>query len=175
MKGNLQSAAIWLIGDFIAQFIERHRGLKRTGQFSSTHILSNLDGNRSVVAAFYGGAVFTPLASRWYKTLLEFFPQTTPKSIARRVFFDQVAWSPIALCIYFTFMSVVAHGLSTQAYYDSQYKIRHTLPQTLVSNWMFWVPVQAANFLFVHPSRWLLTVNLAAIPWTAYLSVTSNK
>jgi protein Mpv17 len=176
----LQSAVIWGIGDTIAQSISYYSVSAKLPSSSSSSSLGaslfdQFDTRRTLTAAAYGGLVFTPIARRWYQHVVKIFPQTTLPSITRRVLADQLLWSPVALAIYFSTMSIVQLGLSIDAVNDIRYKIGTVLPPTLVTNWMFWMPLQFVNFFFVAPHRWILTVNLAAIPWTAYLSYLEAK
>lgn len=176
IKDVCQTAIIWAIGDTTAQLIQAHKRMtKPTQPFTLRHALERFDDKRCVLAAFYGGVIFAPVAGRWYQHLIRVFPQTTSRSMASRIFCDQVLWSPFALMMYFSFMAVVARGFSIDAYYQVRFDATQTLPGTLAVNWCFWVPVQAMNFFYIRPSRWLLMVNLAAVPWTAYLSLKSDR
>jgi protein Mpv17 len=172
----LQSAAIWAVGDVIAQRLSPAATddltLEAAAAASSPR---RIDYNRTAIAAAYGGLVFTPLANRWYLHILRVFPHSTLPSITKRVMSDQLVWSPIALAIYFTTMGVVHGGVQFDTYLGIRYKLQYVLPTTLATNWVFWVPVQYFNFFFVSPRHWLLTVNVAAIPWTAYLSWAEAK
>ncbi|CUG25248.1 membrane-associated protein, putative [Bodo saltans] len=176
-KSMLQSAVIWSIGDTIAQYMSFYSSSssKVSDGAVAAGFFDQFDTRRTLIAASYGGLVFTPIASRWYQHVVRLFPQTTLPSITRRVLADQLLWSPVALAIYFSTMSLVHLGPSIDAVHDVQYKIGTVLPPTLVTNWMFWMPLQFVNFFFVAPHRWILTVNLAAIPWTAYLSYMEAK
>lgn len=166
---------IWAAGDATAQFVEKHKfffdsSRVKSKEFTLIHMRDLFDSDRSLQAAFFGGFVFAPMANRWYNSLLKALPQHTSKVVAQRVLLDQLMWSPFILSVYFLYMAFSSTGFTVDAIHCGMYSLRELLPSTLALNWCYWVPLQLFNFYYVSPARWLLTVNIAAVPWTAYLA-----
>ncbi|MCJ1412176.1 Protein required for ethanol metabolism [Ptychographa xylographoides] len=119
--------------------------------------------------ALYGGAVFGPAATTWYKFLqakINF--KNTNATIIARVLADQTIFASTNL---FVFLSSMAYLEGT----DPRAKLKSTYVEALKKNWMVWPGVQAINFKFVPLDHRVLVVNVVSLGWNCYLSYVNSK
>ena len=200
-KSMGQATVLWGLGDIVAQGIGHHHNAKmrraeeaalreargeeqpapsakKKGMPPLSVMLGGWDHMQTARASFFGGFFFAPLAHRWYGALNSVFPPPAKggvpaQTILKRVASDQFIWSPCILTLYFAYNAVMNDGLNFVE--SAFYKVSTALLPTLLTNWCVWIPLQWFNFMFVNPARWFLLVNVAAVPWTAYMAYTNAK
>ncbi|KAL8676141.1 MAG: hypothetical protein Q9186_007315, partial [Xanthomendoza sp. 1 TL-2023] len=138
---------LFATGDVMAQQavekvgIEKHN-LARTGRM-----------------ALYGGAVFGPAATTWFKFLQQRINlRTENATIAARVLTDQTVFSTTNLFCFLSSMAIM-EGTSPKDKLDSAYWT------ALQKNWMLWPFVQAINFKFVPLDHRVLVVNVVSLAY----------
>ncbi|KZF24234.1 hypothetical protein L228DRAFT_228204 [Xylona heveae TC161] len=119
--------------------------------------------------ALYGGAVFGPAATTWFKFLQnKVVLQNKTAQVAARVGLDQLAFTPLNLGFFLTSMSLMEGT-------DPKKKINDTYTKALTTNWMVWPWVQMANFTVVPLEHRVLVVNIVALGWNCYLSYINSS
>jgi len=154
---SVTTAVLFATGDTLAQ-----QAVDKVG-------IENQDMARTGRMALYGGAIFGPAATTWFKFLSTKVNLRNPNAtIVARVGLDQVVFAP---CNLFVFLSTMAamEGTSPQKKLDSTYK------SALTKNWMVWPWVQIANFKFVPLEHRVLVVNVISLGWNCYLSYLNNQ
>jgi len=168
----LISAALWSVGDVLAQLIE------------SSGLKSSL---RTLRIAVFGGLIFAPLTGRWFTFLNETFPDSQTSAVppydgdqwtalinvllsawpvALRVIVDQVIYSPFILSVLFLSVGLMeGNGWSAAVN-----KWRAAIVPSLIRNWQVWPVVQTVNQSLIPAPYRLLVTNMVAVPWTAYLA-----
>lgn len=154
---SLTTAVLFAVGDITAQQAIEKKGLgkhelARTGRMFA-----------------YGGAVFGPAATTWFKILSKrVVLQNKNAEILARVACDQLIFAPTFIGIFLGSMAVL-EGSSPKEKLDKSYV------DTLQTNWMVWPFVQMVNFKFVPLQHRVLAVNVVSIGWNSYLSMASAK
>ncbi|KAK3388931.1 hypothetical protein B0T20DRAFT_447315 [Sordaria brevicollis] len=141
------------IGDITAQQLVDRRGF------------SNHDLSRTGRMALYGGTVFGPAATTWFRFLQKrvVVPGSPNKTILARVAADQGLFAPTFIGIFLGSMAVL-EGTSVEE------KLRKNYWEALSTNWMVWPFVQMVNFKVVPLDHRVLFVNVISIGWNCYLS-----
>ncbi|KAI9739663.1 MAG: Protein required for ethanol metabolism [Cirrosporium novae-zelandiae] len=145
-----------------------------TGDVMSQQVVEKVgwdkhDYMRTVRLGGYGGVVFGPAATTWYKVLQKRVNLSSAnKTIAARVGLDQLVFAPIHMVIFLSTMSVL-EGTSPQKKLETTYK------DAIQKNWMVWPWIQAVNFKLVPLEHRVLVVNVVSLGWNCYLSYINNK
>lgn len=114
--------------------------------------------SRSVNMGFYGGCIFGPAATLWFRFLqnrvvISGKPNLT---IVARVLADQTVFASTNL---FVFLNTMALLEGT----DPKKKLETTYWNALSKNWMVWPFVQIVNFKFVPLDQRVLVVNVVSL------------
>ncbi|KAE8449509.1 Protein required for ethanol metabolism [Mollisiaceae sp. DMI_Dod_QoI] len=146
------TAVLFATGDTLAQQLVEKKGWK------------NHDIARSGRMALYGGAVFGPAATTWFKFLQHkiVLPNKNAEILAR-VACDQTIFASTNLFCFLSSMAIM-EGTSPKDKLDKSYWT------ALKSNWMVWPFIQVVNFKFVPLHHRVLLVNVISIGWNCYLS-----
>jgi len=126
------------------------------------HSLGDLDWSRLRRFGGLGLFVSAPLLHYWYGFLSRAFP-TSPM---RRVLADQFGFAPVFLSG-FIFGNEFFQRMSVE---KSLAKVKQEIQQTVLVNWVVWIPFQSLNFNFVPLQYQVLANNMAAVFWNGYLS-----
>ncbi|KAI4142366.1 MAG: hypothetical protein L6R39_004960, partial [Caloplaca ligustica] len=119
--------------------------------------------------ALYGGAVFGPAATTWFKFLQQRIKfKNENVTIAARVLTDQTVFASTNLFCFLSSMAIM-EGTSPKDKLDSTYWT------ALQKNWMLWPAVQAVNFKLVPLEHRVLLVNVVSLGWNCYLSYINSK
>jgi protein Mpv17 len=113
--------------------------------------------------AAYGGLVFGPAATLWYRALSRVNLSSKALTIGARVGLDQAVFATTNLCVFLSTMSFLEGS-------DPKEKLRSSYWTALKTNWIVWPAVQAGNFAMVPLEHRVLVVNLVSIGWNCYLS-----
>ncbi|MCJ1357024.1 MAG: Plasma membrane t-SNARE, secretory vesicle fusion [Icmadophila ericetorum] len=153
----LATAVLFATGDVLAQ-----QAVEKVGR--EKHNFA-----RTGRMALYGGAVFGPAATLWYRFLQKrVVLKNHNLTIAAQVMADQVIFASTNLAVFLTSMATM-EGTSAKA------KLNSTYLTALKANWMLWPAVQAVNFKLVPLHHRVLVVNVVAIGWNCYLSYVNSK
>ncbi|KAM7206734.1 Mpv17 / PMP22 family domain containing protein [Rhypophila sp. PSN 637] len=152
------TAVLFGVGDVAAQQLVEKKGPK-------SHDL--LRTGRMVL---YGGAVFGPAATTWFRILQKRvnFPGSPNKTMLARVALDQGVFAPTFIGIFLSSMAVL-EGSSPREKLDKSYR------ECLTTNYMIWPFVQMVNFKLVPLEHRVLFVNVISLGWNCYLSFLNSK
>ncbi|KAJ6084620.1 hypothetical protein N7486_011420 [Penicillium sp. IBT 16267x] len=143
-------------GDILAQQAVDRRGLEKH------------DFARTGRMALYGGAVFGPAATQWYRILQRHINLKSRVSTAiARVAADQMVFAPIQLTCFLYSMAIMEGS-------DVQEKLRHSWEPSYKANLLVWPFVQAVNFTFVPLELRVLVVNVVSLGWNCFLSLLNS-
>ncbi|KAI9628618.1 hypothetical protein KEM48_011574 [Puccinia striiformis f. sp. tritici PST-130] len=119
---------------------------------------------RTARLAGYGGFVFAPLGTRWFKTL-DFIQLKSHKlTTLLKLSIDQIIAAPTMLAFFFYTMNF-CNDLK-----QGEERLREKWGPTLYKNWIVFIPLQAINFGVVPSHLRLLVINGASLFWNSYLS-----
>ncbi|PYI04629.1 integral membrane protein, Mpv17/PMP22 family [Aspergillus sclerotiicarbonarius CBS 121057] len=153
---SLTTATLFAVGDGLAQQAVEKKGL------------SNHDVVRSGRMALYGGAIFGPVATKWFQFMQNRIQLSTPgRTLAARVSADQLLCAPTMIGVFLTSMSVM-EGIKPQE------KLQRTYWDALKANWTLWPMVQAGNLWLVPLQYRVLVVNVVNIGWNCFLSLVNS-
>ncbi|KAI9802739.1 MAG: Protein required for ethanol metabolism [Sarcosagium campestre] len=142
---SLTTATLFATGDVLAQQAVEKRGAKK-------HDLA-----RTGRMALYGGAVFGPGATLWYRFLQNKIrlPNKNVEIIAR-VAVDQGVFATTNLFLFLSSMSIMEGS-------DPKEKLEKSYTTALVKNFQVWPLVQAINFKLVPLEHRVLVVNIVSL------------
>lgn len=146
----LTASILFGTGDAIAQ----------TAVEKKSPFKGNYDYFRTLRLGLYGGAIFAPIMSVWFKTL-EKVPGK-PGSLGNvlgKVAADQALAAPNMLALFFTATTLMGGGSTG----DVKKKLEDSYWDTLKTSWMVWIPVQGINMAFVPVQQRLLFVNVVSL------------
>ncbi|PWN20317.1 protein SYM1 [Microstroma glucosiphilum] len=127
----------------------------------------NYDYVRTLRLGLYGGAIFAPIMSVWFRTL-EKVPGVPGSfaNVAGKVALDQGLAAPNMLAVFFTATTLMAGGSTA----DVKKKLDTSYWSTLKTSWAVWIPVQGLNMAFVPVGQRLLFVNVVSLAWNTFLA-----
>ncbi|KAF2664115.1 hypothetical protein BT63DRAFT_429652 [Microthyrium microscopicum] len=169
---SLTTAILFGTGDIAAQQLVESTG-------PSNHAYS-----RTARMALYGGTIFGPAATTWYRFLqARVNLSSKATTVAARVGLDQLVFTPINLTCFLSSMAVMegwksstgvggggVNGSSVSAGERVREKMGSTFGQAFGKNLLIWPWVQIANFSVVPLEHRVLLVNVVALGWNCYLS-----
>ncbi|KAF8231464.1 hypothetical protein L208DRAFT_1452480 [Tricholoma matsutake] len=150
------AAVLFGAGDVIAQ-----QGIEGRGK--------QHDFMRTARLSFYGGTMFGPCITTWYRFLNGIKFASPTRAVVYRVWLDQTTFSPFVLVLFFGSMSVLegkAHEAMT--------RIKSAYVPTLILNWSVFAPTQIINFALVPPHLRFVFVGVVSLCWNTYLSASNS-
>ncbi|WYZ44043.1 hypothetical protein EsH8_VII_000479 [Colletotrichum jinshuiense] len=154
---SITTAILFATGDITAQQLVEKRGLQK-------HDLS-----RTGRMALYGGVIFGPAATTWFKFLQNnIVLKNKNAEILARVAVDQGVFAPVMIGVFLSSMATL-EGSPVQEKLDKNYTT------ALTSNYMLWPFVQMVNFKVVPLHHRVLFVNVISIGWNSYLSFLNSQ
>lgn len=129
------------------------------------------DKKRTVHMAFSGVAVGV-LCHHWYKVLDRFIIGKTFDMVAKKLFLDQIIFSPIMIVTFFGSLAL----FEKDPIKNFQEEVRDKFVTLYKAEWMVWPPAQIINFYFL-PTRYrVLYDNTISLGYDVYTSqVKHNK
>ncbi|KAI5286290.1 Protein required for ethanol metabolism [Ascosphaera aggregata] len=108
--------------------------------------------------ALYGGVIFGPAATTWYRFLDRKIrvPSSVPLTVASRVAADQAIFAPIHMCVFLSSMSILEGT-------DPIEKVKGNFKRGYLANLALWPAVQAVNFKFTPLEHRVMVVNLVSL------------
>ncbi|ORX41118.1 hypothetical protein BD324DRAFT_40998 [Kockovaella imperatae] len=159
MGNMLTSAVLFATGDIIAQ-----QGIEKKGW-------KNHDVARTGRIIFWGGGLFAPAVTVWFRQLQKIPIQSKWGGAIVRTSLDQFLFAPVVVTGFFTVMTLL-EGKDMNAV---KQKWNAQFVPTLQANWGVFIPTQLINMAFVPLQYRLLVINAVNIPWNAYLSLQAAK
>ncbi|PMD33704.1 hypothetical protein L207DRAFT_571181 [Hyaloscypha variabilis F] len=154
---SITTAVLFATGDTMAQQLVEKKGLR------------NHDLARSGRMALYGGAIFGPAATTWFKFLQhKIVLKNKNAEILARVACDQGIFAGTNLFVFLSSMAIM-EGTSPKE------KLEKSYWTALTKNWMVWPFVQAINFKLVPLHHRVLVVNVVSLGWNCYLSYLNSQ
>jgi len=154
---SITTAILFATGDVLAQQAVEKKSIQKH-EFARTFRM-----------ALYGGAIFGPAATTWFKFLQNnVVLKNKNLEIAARVAADQTLFAPTNLFVFLNTMAIM-EGSSPKD------KLEKSYSTALQKNWMVWPAVQAVNFKLVPLEHRVLVVNVVSIGWNCYLSYISSQ
>ncbi|TDZ20276.1 Protein sym-1 [Colletotrichum orbiculare MAFF 240422] len=142
---SITTSILFATGDITAQQLVDKRGLK------------GHDWSRTGRMALYGGTIFGPAATTWFKFLQKnIVLRNKNLEILARVGVDQGVFAPVMIGVFLSSMAVLEGG-------SPQEKLQKNYTTALTSNFLLWPFVQAVNFKFVPLHHRVLFVNVISI------------
>ncbi|KAH8646024.1 hypothetical protein BGZ60DRAFT_424679 [Tricladium varicosporioides] len=119
--------------------------------------------------AFYGGAIWRPAASRWFKFLqTRIVLQNKNVEMVARVTIDQTLFAPTSLFVFLSSMSIMEGSSASE-------KLEKSYTMALKRNWIVWPFVQLINFRFVPLDHRVIVVQVVSLGWNCYLSFINSS
>lgn len=118
--------------------------------------------------ALYGGCVFGPGATQWYKILQKIQLKNHNATILARVATDQLVFSTTNMFLFLSSMAIMEGS-------DPQKKLEKSYWEGLKANYMVWPVVQFVNFKFVPLEHRVLVVNIVILGWNCFLSFLNSE
>ncbi|KAK1636279.1 sym-1 [Colletotrichum phormii] len=154
---SITTAILFATGDITAQQLVDKRGLAKH------------EWARTGRMALYGGVIFGPVATTWFKFLQNnVVLKNKNAEMLARVAVDQGVFAPVMISVFLSSMATLEGG-SIKEKLDKNYKT------ALTSNYMLWPFVQVVNFKFVPLHHRVLFVNVISIGWNSYLSFLNSQ
>ncbi|EXF82324.1 sym-1 [Colletotrichum paranaense] len=154
---SITTAILFATGDITAQQLVDKRGLEKH------------EWARTGRMALYGGVIFGPVATTWFKFLQNnIVLKNKNAEMLARVAVDQGVFAPVMISVFLSSMATLEGG-SIKEKLDKNYKT------ALTSNYMLWPFVQVVNFKFVPLHHRVLFVNVISIGWNSYLSFLNSQ
>ncbi|BCS17433.1 Mpv17/PMP22 family protein [Aspergillus puulaauensis] len=119
---------------------------------------------RTCRMACYGGLVFGPAASTWYRLIASQINfRDMRKTLLARVACDQLVFAPVATGVFLSSMALLEGA-------DPRQKLDESYSTALGTNYLVWPMAQFVNFKFVPVQHQLLFVNVVSLGWNCFLS-----
>ncbi|XP_037294660.1 mpv17-like protein 2 isoform X2 [Manduca sexta] len=154
------SVSLSSLGDFLEQHYEIY--IKEQDKF---------DLKRTSHMAFSGAAVGV-LCHHWYKVLDRFIIGKTLDMVAKKLFLDQMIFSPVMIVTFFGSVALFEENPLE----NFKEEVRDKFVTLYRAEWMVWPPAQIINFYFL-PTRYrVLYDNTISLGYDIYTSqVKHNK
>eukprot|EP00751_Fragilariopsis_kerguelensis_P006283 CAMPEP_0170785624 /NCGR_PEP_ID=MMETSP0733-20121128/17054_1 /TAXON_ID=186038 /ORGANISM="Fragilariopsis kerguelensis, Strain L26-C5" /LENGTH=234 /DNA_ID=CAMNT_0011131187 /DNA_START=151 /DNA_END=855 /DNA_ORIENTATION=+ len=146
----------WALGDVLAQiFISG-------GPF---------DVKRFITLSAFGLLYHGPSGHYFYNWLDKMIPGKDGASIAKKILIDQVAWCPIFMTVFFTYLGLV----SGDSFSQIGTKVRTDLFAAVQGSWKVWPIVHFINFKYISNKHRLLFLNGVQVAFNMFLSIIGSK
>ncbi|KAI8996219.1 hypothetical protein BD414DRAFT_512668 [Trametes punicea] len=152
------AAVLFGSGDILAQQVFEKKG-------------KDHDFVRTARLAFYGGAIFGPVLTKWLQFLERLKFSSPTKGVVYRVYLDQGVFTPMVVGMFFGSLTL----LEGKGVFAAKERIQEAYVPTLLRNWGVFIPTQIVNFSLVPPHLRFVTVGTVSLFWNAYLSSVNAK
>jgi len=138
---------------------------------------------RTLNFAILGTVMVGPALHYWYGGLAARFPlkegASSVKAVLTRVSLDQFVFTPLFVPCWIAAlwtMDGYNEGTAVQTTLEGMpRRMKETVPEIIVHNWMLWFPIQCINFFWTPVQFQVLISNCVALVWNAYLSFSTKK
>ena len=137
---------------------------------ANTSVLAKLKYDIASVKryAVLGTCVYPPVFYAWYKWLDATFKGSAVRIVGAKVFLDQFVLGPPSLFCFFVLMSWL------EGKDDVLAECRLKFSAAFAADCVFWIPVQAANFMLVPAAYRVSFIGVMAFVWLNILCVIKN-
>ena len=155
-------------------FTSKRRSSSRNNTVASananTSVLAKLKYDVESVKRYIvlGTCVYPPVFYAWYKWLDATFKGSAVRIVGAKVFLDQFLLGPPSLFCFFVLMSWL------EGKDDVLAECRLKFWPAYAADCVFWIPVQAANFMLVPPAYRVSFIGVMAFVWLNILCVIKN-
>ncbi|CAG9858047.1 unnamed protein product [Phyllotreta striolata] len=157
----LSNAVLMLVGDLVQQEVEyRHKILER-----------RYDVARAARMFAVALILMGPLSHYYYTWLATTWPQRTPKVVAWKIVFDQVAVSPLNISVFFFGMS----ALEMKTAYEALEEFKDKFLDIYRADWCIWPPANLINFYIIPNKFQVIYVNLVTFFYSIVLSYIKHR
>jgi len=183
MKSALTSAGLGIVGDCVAQTLQRKPWEKKEVETKKKNSQPADEGGydypRTARQSLFNLTFYGPLQHVWYIFLGQKWP-TVPGSMAAsnlspfatKVFLNQAVLGPVVVVCFFAWSQVLTNAFTVN---DWTHKVQRDALPTLQRGWAFWVPASAINFALVPVNKQVLYMSCCSIVWNCILSQAGNK
>ena len=137
---------------------------------ANTSVLAKLKYDIESVKRYIvlGTCVYPPVFYAWYKWLDATFKGSAVRIVGAKVFLDQFVLGPPSLFCFFVLMSWL------EGKDDVLAECRLKFSAAFAADCVFWIPVQAANFMLVPAAYRVSFIGVMAFVWLNILCVIKN-
>jgi len=146
----------WFLGDLLAQLFI---------------VGGPLDIKRLITLSAFGFLYHGPSGHYFYNWLDSKIEGTDGKSVATKVLIDQVAWCPLFMTVFFTYLGLV----NGDSFTTIGSKIKNDLFTAVQGSWKIWPVVHTVNFKFISTKHRLVFINGVQIAFNMFLSLLGSK
>jgi len=132
-----------------------------TKSTSASGNLFHLDMSSVKRYAIMGTIVFPPILTKWYHWLDARFPCTSRSVVMKKLILDQFFLTPCLLAIFFIGMSYLEGKRGGKMLEECKRKFF----KTFTADCLYWLPIQAINFLFVSPHLRVVYIGVTTFLW----------
>jgi hypothetical protein len=111
--------------------------------------------------AIMGTLVIPPILTKWYHWLDNKFPSTSKRTVMKKLILDQFLLTPWLLAMFFIGMAFLEGSKGK----DLLTELKAKFTMTFIMDCCFWLPIQALNFLFVHPTFRVVYIGVTTFIW----------
>ena len=151
-------------------FTSSRKAKSSVSSSANTSVLAKLKYDFETVKRYLvlGTCVYPPVFYAWYKWLDATFKGSAARIVGAKVFLDQFLLGPPSLFCFFVLMSAL------EGKDDVLAEGRLKFPAAFAADCVFWIPVQAANFMLVPPTHRVTFIGVMAFVWLNILCVIKN-
>ncbi|CAF0846171.1 unnamed protein product [Adineta steineri] len=159
------------LGDFICQYLERHKHRKEDviPRTSLSSALPWWNSERSLIMCTSAVVVSTPWNFTIQRTVERLFPGKQSKQIAKKML-TNILLAPIGISLMFTTITL----LKGQSIGEAKIKVKTDMPKTFLTGSCYWPFVSFINFRFVPLDYRPFLGSLAGAIWNIYISSVAN-
>ncbi|KAK9475368.1 uncharacterized protein V1510DRAFT_427718 [Dipodascopsis tothii] len=131
------------------------------------------DYMRTARMSFYGGVIFAPVVSHWYRFVTKtiVIPGRPNLEAVARMTADQTIFAPNGIAAFYVGMGL----LEAKSWDEIKQDLSDKWYPTMVGNYVVWPAVQIINFRFIPLAYRLLFVNSVSIGWNAFMSFINSE
>jgi len=165
-------------GDISCQFLTRCQKQQEHEQAQQANLsflpvsLHPYDWHRTLKFFFLGGVVVGPALHHWYSFLVRFSPAQTTAGALKRLALDQLVFAPTFIPVFFSGLQFLDGNFDLK---QLRGKLERDYVDTLVANYLLWVPAMLINFRLVPMQYQVLFSNAVGFGWNVFLSAVSHK
>jgi len=115
--------------------------------------------------AIMGTLVIAPIFTKWYQWLDNRFPATNKTTVIKKIILDQFLLTPWLLAMFFIGMAFL-EGAKGKALL---HELNEKFVKTFQLDCLYWIPVQALNFVFVPPIFRVVFIGVTTFIWMNFL------
>lgn len=164
------SFVVSAFGSALGSYLSSLDGKKSPNQVVGRSRQPRIDWVEVFSYAIHGGLINAPISHYWFEWLSAHGPDSETKS----VLVDQLVVQPPLLVLMFTCLDVIRASLkaATSQFLEAGVvsKALSNAAPAVVASWRFWPFVVFFSFKKLKRKYWTVSLNLASVIWTVYLS-----